>query len=70
MIHILCKPVVVTREGGDHVGLDAFLRCPTCKRSTINHVECWRVDDRVKKALKAEWRARRTTVPTPHRGKP
>ena len=54
--HLRCKPVVITREGADHTGLDAFLRCPDCQLTTVNYVECLRVNDSVRRILRDEWR--------------
>lgn len=62
-MHLICKPAVVTREGGDHTGLDAFMRCPVCRRRTATHVECERVTPEVERVLRREWRRETTTPP-------
>jgi hypothetical protein len=51
-----CRPVVVTRGGGEHTGLDAFMRCTKCGWRTVNHIECNSVSPTVAKVLRREWR--------------
>lgn len=51
-----CRPVIITREGADHVGLDAFMRCEKCGWRTMNHVECVSVTPNVRAMLSREWR--------------
>jgi hypothetical protein len=57
---LICHPRIVTREGGDHTGVDAFMRCTRCRRRTVNHVECERVTDQVRRLLRKEWFSSRT----------
>lgn len=57
-IHIfgICSPSPHWTEGADHTGIDAYLRCPICRRRTATHVECERVTPEVRRILRGEWR--------------
>jgi hypothetical protein len=57
---LICRPYVFTTEGADHTGQDAFMRCISCRRRTVAHVECERVTDKVRAVLRTEWRSGRT----------
>lgn len=59
----LCQPRIVTTEGADHTGVDAFFKCRSCERRTTNHVECERITEGVRAILRREWAAGRTTPP-------
>lgn len=51
----------ITREGADHTGVDAYLRCTNCGLRTVNHVECPDVTAEVRAILDAEWAKGATT---------
>jgi len=49
------RPRVVTVEGADHFGKDAFLRCTKCGLRTEAYVECHQVTPQVRTILREEW---------------
>lgn len=57
-IHLfgVCSPVSTWTQGDDHTGIDAFLRCPICRRRTKTHVECHEVTPAIRAILQREWR--------------
>jgi hypothetical protein len=62
-LHLVCRPKVYSTEGADHVGIDAFMRCPVCRRRTIYHYEYVSITPKVREFLAKEWRAGRTAQP-------
>lgn len=59
----ICRPVVCSIGGGDHVGEDFFLRCPKCRTRTECHVEGYSPTPEIAKILRKEWRAGRIASP-------
>lgn len=57
---LICSPRIFTTEGADHTGQDAFMRCTRCTRRTAAHVECERVNEKVRQVLRDEWFSGRT----------
>lgn len=64
---LICAPRVFTREGGDHTGVDAYMRCTRCGERTICHVECHCPDEKVRRILRNEWFSGRTEPGLPSR---
>ena len=58
-VHV-CEPRLFTRDGADHCGSNAFLRCK-CGKRTQMHYECMNVTPEVRDYLKREWACGRTT---------
>jgi hypothetical protein len=55
-MHLFCKPAIVLRNGEEHFGLDAFMRCRVCRKRTANHFECEALTPALEQALRREWR--------------
>ena len=52
----LHEPVVHTRDGADHVGVDAILRCKRCGATNGEGFECWKVTPEIERKLEHAWR--------------
>jgi hypothetical protein len=61
--HLLCRPELDLREGAEHSGLDAYLRC-RCGRETLAHLECdGEPTIKAQAALRREWLFGKTRRP-------